>query len=111
MIVPADCERCGACCSFDSPTFVPLNEEDVERLGTLDVIEMHEGRPHMGSRNGKCIALDETNGLSQCSIYDERPELCRDFHQGSSECRSVLLAARKQMVLLQPASRTARKAI
>jgi len=96
MIVPADCERCGACCSFDSPSFVPLNQGDIARLGSTDFVAIHDGQPYMGMTNGKCIALEETSGLSRCSVYKTRPDLCREFHQGSSVCRSVLLALRKR---------------
>jgi Fe-S-cluster containining protein len=98
MIVPADCEDCGACCAFDSPTFVPLNTADQEHLGARLEELTHEeaGQRYMRMHEGYCLALDRSGGASQCSIYDQRPELCREFHQGSSECRSVLLSIRRR---------------
>ena len=97
MIVPADCEKCGACCSFDTSTFVPLNAADERRLGAAWAGLTHEqdGQVYMRMQDGACAALDRSQGLSRCSIYESRPDLCREFNQGSPECRSVLLSIRR----------------
>lgn len=95
MIIPADCETCGECCRSDSATFVQLNPEDVQRLGRerTRLTQQLEGQTYMKMVAGACAALDTSEGLSRCSIYDKRPELCREFQQSSPECRGVLLDA------------------
>jgi Fe-S-cluster containining protein len=39
--------------------------------------------------DGACIALDLRTRL--CTIYDTRPQTCRDFTRGSDLCRKILL--------------------
>jgi Fe-S-cluster containining protein len=95
VIIPADCEKCGECCHSDTVTFVPLNPEDKERLGDewADLTQQVDGQTYMKMQGGACVALDASQGLSRCSIYDARPEVCREFLQSSPECRSVLVDA------------------
>lgn len=38
--------------------------------------------------DGACVALDPTTLL--CSIYDSRPQTCRDFNRGGTLCRQTL---------------------
>jgi len=42
----------------------------------------------------KCIALriDPSNGSFACSIYETRPQVCRDLERGSGACRGELAA-------------------
>jgi Fe-S-cluster containining protein len=40
--------------------------------------------PVMRERNGACIALRD----GRCSIYEDRPKVCRDFEVGGAECQS-----------------------
>jgi len=44
--------------------------------------------------DGACVALDPVTLL--CSIYDTRPQTCRDFAQGSSLCRQTLERAKTE---------------
>jgi Fe-S-cluster containining protein len=40
----------------------------------------------------KCIALaiDATTGSFACSIYETRPQVCRDLERASSACRGEI---------------------
>ena len=42
----------------------------------------------------KCIALtiEPSTGSFACSIYETRPQVCRDLERGSSACRGELAA-------------------
>jgi len=42
----------------------------------------------------KCIALriDPTAGSFACSIYETRPQVCRDLERGGGACRGELAA-------------------
>jgi Fe-S-cluster containining protein len=59
----------GACCSFH----FPLSIEEIERGGPL---KWDLGKPYYNRHNsdGYCHKLDATHG---CTIYDERPSVCR----------------------------------
>ncbi len=74
------CTQCLACCCrlevmLISDTGVPkhliaLNTQGGESMARLD--------------DGWCAALDR-NTL-RCTIYENRPQICRDFEVGSYEC-------------------------
>jgi Fe-S-cluster containining protein len=54
-----------------------------------ELVATHAGVRCMDQRgNGACVALDPVTAL--CSIYDSRPQTCRDFARGGSLCRQVL---------------------
>jgi Fe-S-cluster containining protein len=38
--------------------------------------------------DGACVALDPATHL--CTIYDRRPQTCRDFKRGENLCRNIL---------------------
>jgi uncharacterized protein len=38
--------------------------------------------------DGACVALDPATRL--CTIYERRPQVCRQFDRGSGLCRGVL---------------------
>ncbi len=97
LVVPADCGKCGACCRSDSSSFVPLLGGNQKRLGSqlAALTEVRHGQLYMRMRDGVCTALDESEGLSRCSVYDSRPDVCRTFQQGSDECLSHLVDIRK----------------
>jgi len=49
----------------------------------------HDGVRCMEQRgDGACIALDPVTRL--CSIYESRPQTCRDFQRGEALCRTTL---------------------
>lgn len=80
------CAGCGRCCHL----VVELRAGD-------DVPEEHVTE-HAGVRcmdqrgNGACVALDPVSLL--CTIYEQRPQTCRDFSRGSGLCRQVLARRR-----------------
>lgn len=79
------CQRCGACCAMFHVTF-PEAEADNLPGGIVpeamtQVLKGHR-RVMKGTagRAPKCIALAGTIGASvRCSIYENRPSICRDF--------------------------------
>jgi Fe-S-cluster containining protein len=96
---PDDCMRCGACCFSDSPRHARVTGDDHQRLGddaetlvewigneAFMKIERVTGEMH------KCVALgiDAAAGTFACSIYERRPQVCRDLEQGSGGCRGEL---------------------
>jgi Fe-S-cluster containining protein len=88
--IPA-CAGCGRCCHL------------VVELGAGDdvpeefVVE-HDGVRCLDQRgNGACVALDPVTLL--CTMYDRRPQVCRDFQRGEALCRRIL---RLPAVDLQP---------
>ena len=98
---PGDCMRCGACCFSDSPRHARVTGDDHQRLGddgealvawigneTFMKIEPVTASMH------RCIALtiDPATGTFACSIYERRPQVCRDLLQGSGGCRGELAA-------------------
>lgn len=75
-----DCATCGGkCCAGWAVEIVPTQDSVPINLTKWD--------PLLGTimreRNGACIALK--NG--RCSIYDQRPGVCRDFKLNGSDCQ------------------------
>jgi uncharacterized protein len=59
-----------------------------DRVPEAFVVE-HTGVRCMDQRgDGACIALDLVTRL--CTIYETRPQTCRDFARGSDLCRKIL---------------------
>jgi Fe-S-cluster containining protein len=87
------CSRCDAvCCRL---TVVLLPEDNVprhlvERLpGGMDVMRRDE--------DGWCVAVDSSN--MSCSIYSQRPTICRKFAMGSAYCRSERARYREERLI------------
>ena len=111
-IIALDCQSCGACCiaQYDDDRYVMLDEHEAKRLVEADhgdyVIsdknqwnEM-EFRALRTKRSPEghcvCIALHGLVGQAvRCGVYDSRPDPCRHFRPGSSECH----AARKDAMI------------
>lgn len=84
--IPA-CAGCGACCHL----VVELRDGDV--VPEEFVVE-HGGARCLDQRgDGACIALDPVTRL--CSIYDRRPQTCRDFQRGTPLCLTALTRRRR----------------
>jgi Fe-S-cluster containining protein len=76
------CLNCQACCCrlevmLISDTGVPDRYIEVDEWG---------GRRMARLEDGWCAALDR-DSLS-CTIYEQRPQICRDFKMGGAECIS-----------------------
>lgn len=95
-----DCVACGACCynpdenrEIDYIDYVEISPDErllkkpdlVRRLVVLD----DDLSPHMRmSHLQRCVALSGALGKRVgCTIYHDRPQVCRDFEAGSKRCR------------------------
>ncbi len=79
------CAGCGRCCHL----VVELRAGDVVDAA---LTTEHEGVRCMDQRSdGACVALDAATLL--CTIYETRPQTCRDFNRGEALCRTVLARA------------------
>jgi uncharacterized protein len=95
--IPANCLRCGVCCFSESAEYVWVRGDDWSRLGDeADRLAHFIGhRAFMRMRDGHCAALDvrvTADGTKEffCTIYERRPEICRDLGRGSPECEAEL---------------------
>lgn len=95
MEVPADCRSCGACCYSNGIAYVAVTGDDWSRLGeAADRLAHFIGhRAYMRMVDHHCVALivrcAEPGRVSfHCSIYDRRPEVCRELARGSPQCEA-----------------------
>ncbi len=75
-----NCAQCQACCCrlevlLISETGVPEHFVDVNAWG---------GRVMSRADDGWCVALDRDT--FRCTIYRNRPLICREFKMGGDEC-------------------------
>jgi Fe-S-cluster containining protein len=88
------CAGCGKCCHL-LVELVPGVDDVPEEL----VVE-HSGVRCMDQQgDGACVALDPETLL--CTIYERRPQVCRDFARGSGLCRKILVG---RHTLMEPAA-------
>lgn len=95
---PPDCLRCGVCCHSASDRFVRVTGADWTRLGDdAERVAQFVGpgyEAYMKMAHGHCIALEvRRTGAGPdatleyfCTIYERRPQICRDLARGSPEC-------------------------
>lgn len=83
-----DCMKCGACC-YDNK--VVIDDEDLQRFragGRQDLIRKLSRRagikflPLVRDKEKPCVQLKE----KMCTIYEVRPNMCRDFPVGTEQC-------------------------
>ena len=87
------CAGCGKCCHL----LVELTPEvdDVPE----DLVVEHSGVRCMDQHaDGACVALDPVTQL--CTIYERRPQVCRDFGRGESLCRRAVFGRRGSLAEL-----------
>ena len=89
------CSNCQACCCrlevmIISDTGVPDVHISVDEWGAETMLRLDDGF---------CSALDRQTFL--CSIYENRPWICREFEMGSYECRNERAV---QLIASSPAS-------
>ena len=75
-----NCSNCQACCCrlevmIISDTGVPEVHISVDKWGAETMLRLDDGW---------CSALDRETFM--CSIYENRPLICREFEMGSYEC-------------------------
>jgi hypothetical protein len=82
--------------------------DDYERLGVAaeDLVHFVGNRAYMRLGGGHCAALRvEPSGRFVCSVYERRPDACRDLERGSPQCAGELFTkagrARARLVQLR----------
>lgn len=111
MMSVFDCQLCGACCisPWTGAGYVRLYPEDLARLseaglpvvreetdwyGPEGIVKLLTRRDDGGRR--ACVAFEgSAGGPCSCSIYERRPNVCRQFEPGSDLC----LEARRRVGL------------
>ncbi len=85
-----ECTKCGVCCFSRAPDYLRVFGSDYERLGDDAEALTHfiDNRAFMRLEEGHCIALRYHAESSQflCSIYENRPDVCRALERGSGQC-------------------------
>lgn len=90
-----DCMTCGACCALMPCVGVPPTADLAPELYWDITKETASGEIVVDRylrRDGEtliCSALDVTETSVACSIYETRPQMCRDFEAGSDRCHAL----------------------
>ena len=100
-----DCQTCGACCAspYTGDAYVALDDGEAKRLTLrgLPVIFQQQGGdppeflPKLGTKldahaTKVCAAFGgSVRSSCFCSIYEERPNACRQFDVGGNACREA----------------------
>jgi uncharacterized protein len=73
--------------------FVRVTGDDWKRLGDRadEIAQFIGNRAFMRMNAGRCVALDHRTNEDGapdffCTIYEHRPQVCRDLARGSAEC-------------------------
>ena len=93
-----DCRTCGACCSHaaDWPRFTLESDRAIAAIPPALVNDAGSGMRCVGNR---CAALVGTvGGAVSCSIYSQRPEVCRECSPGDDACLLARAAALKPAI-------------
>ena len=97
IATPTDCQRCGVCCFSPSDEYVWVTGYDWTQLGEdADRLAHFIGnRAFMKMHEGHCAALaitqlEDGTPYFRCTIYENRPEICRILERGSPECLGEL---------------------
>ena len=83
------CLECGACCFSNSDTSIRVTGDDHERLGAAveQLVHFVGNRAFMRVADGHCAALRvDPSGRFVCTVYEGRPDVCRDLERGSPQC-------------------------
>jgi uncharacterized protein len=90
-----DCMTCGACCALMPCVGIPPTM-DLDPELYWDIIKETEVGEIVVDRylrrDGEtlvCSALDVSETKVSCSIYESRPQMCRDFEAGSDRCHAL----------------------
>jgi hypothetical protein len=79
-----DCLACGACCAFSESWPAFIGDRDGEGIPD-DLIDFE--RERMQCYCDRCSALvGDIGSRAQCSVYENRPLVCREFQSGSEDC-------------------------
>lgn len=78
------CQRCDAVCCRQTVLVMP---EDTEVPRHMIAHTAHGLAVMAHDEDGWCVAVDPTR--MNCTIYAQRPGVCRAFQMGSRDCRDV----------------------
>ncbi len=113
LAAPADCRRCGVCCFSAAPDYVRVTGADWARLGPDADRWAHflGHRAFMRMREGHCAGLDmrrDEAGAPEffCTLYERRPQVCRDLDRGSPQCAGERAAKSGRVAALNGAPAT-----
>ena len=82
-----DCLSCGACCAYSASWPVFIGDGDGAGIAE-DLIDFDNAR--MLCHGDRCAALTGEIGIrAGCSVYGNRPLVCREFQAGSEDCITV----------------------
>ena len=89
VIIPDKCEGCGLCCiNMDDSKWIEVNsydalvlDQDFLQIGDIATFAMKQ------DSKGRCTCLDSDN---RCSIYANRPSICRTVQRGDDVCRDSI---------------------
>jgi uncharacterized protein len=89
-----DCQSCGACCHGLDVSLTETEESVFRRDPKLEPLTQLEAiAPGWEARfmrrdgtNDRCVALSVLGPRCHCTIYDRRPQLCRELEPGSESC-------------------------
>jgi len=81
------CTSCGACCTNPDPKWVEVTNSDAEHISP-DMLQQGDILPYaMKMTDGICCALEGILGAEvRCSIYPNRPTICRVVQIGDHIC-------------------------
>lgn len=107
--MPGDCRECGLCCHSASSAFVRVTGADWARLGPRaeELAHFVGHRAYMRMTAGRCAALEVRRGDADegrgggdffCTIYAQRPQICRDLARGSPECAGEIETKRRRVL-------------
>jgi Fe-S-cluster containining protein len=85
-VVQSPCNACGACCSYaaDWPRFTLEDDADIARLPPELVSDTMSGMRCDGARC--CALLGKVGVATSCSVYAQRPDVCRACQPGDEAC-------------------------
>ena len=88
--VPKDCRACGACCANPmDPKWIEVTEEDAVQI-PLELFQAGDIERYAMKQDGLgvCVALLGAVGVyCECSMYDDRPSICRRIQLGGCVLR------------------------
>jgi Fe-S-cluster containining protein len=90
---PPPCLECGTCCFSNNERSVRVTGDDYERLGDAveELVHFVGNRAYMRLADGHCAALRiELEGRFVCTVYESRPDACRDLERESPACAGEL---------------------
>ena len=80
-MMPENCTFCGLCCTLT----VRLSDNDIRRIEKTGrkreefVVADSDGKPLLKRENGWCTFFKREGGVGLCTIYENRPDNCREF--------------------------------